>query len=151
MSSSTLQSDSTRPACINKLMAHFETMNVDSVDGLDEIYHPNIHFQDPIHEIKGLGALTTYFSHLNKNLVSGHFDFKGVDRAGQRYFFEWVMTVKTKRPKKTIVLHGMTKVEIDGERIIRHRDYFDLGEMVYEHVPLLRGLVRAVKKRLAKQ
>jgi len=34
--------------------------------------------------------------------------------------------------------------------IVYHKDYYDLGEMVYEHIPLLGFFVKKIKKRLAK-
>ncbi len=31
-----------------------------------------------------------------------------------------------------------------------HKDYYDLGEMVYEHVPILGFIIRKIKGKLAK-
>ena len=35
------------------------------------------------------------------------------------------------------------------ERINYHRDYYDLGEMLYEHIPLYGWFTRQLKTRLA--
>lgn len=39
-------------------------------------------------------------------------------------------------------------VETHGEKIFRQRDYYDAGEMLYEHLPLLGWAVRGVKRRV---
>ena len=138
------------PECIIRLMAFFEEMNVESVEGLDKIYQPDLHFQDPVHEIHGLSSLEKYFTHLNKNLASCQFDFKSVDSTGDHFYIQWIMTARLKRPKKTIVLNGISVIEVSGELVAKQRDYFDLGEMVYEKVPLLGGIIRGIKRKLGK-
>ena len=34
------------------------------------------------------------------------------------------------------------------DKIYSHRDYFDLGAMLYEQLPLLGGLIRMIKRKL---
>ena len=34
-------------------------------------------------------------------------------------------------------------------KAIAHRDYFDMGEFVYERVPVLRLIIRHIKNRMA--
>ncbi len=44
---------------------------------------------------------------------------------------------------------GVSVMELKSNRIVFQRDYYDLGEMVYERVPLLGRLVRKLRERLA--
>jgi hypothetical protein len=39
-------------------------------------------------------------------------------------------------------------VETENDLITRQRDYYDAGEMIYEHLPLLGWAVRGVKRRV---
>lgn len=39
-------------------------------------------------------------------------------------------------------------MDIQDDLIIRQRDYYDAGEMIYEHLPLLGWAVRGVKRRV---
>lgn len=39
-------------------------------------------------------------------------------------------------------------VETEHGLITRQRDYYDAGEMIYEHLPLLGWAVRGVKRRV---
>ena len=42
---------------------------------------------------------------------------------------------------------GVSLLRLD-KKIIEHHDYYDLGAMVYEHIPLFGGVVKGVKKRI---
>jgi hypothetical protein len=48
-----------------------------------------------------------------------------------------------------IQVDGMSQLKFD-DKIYAHRDYFDLGQMLYEQVPFLGGLIGLLKKRAAK-
>jgi len=37
---------------------------------------------------------------------------------------------------------------LDDGRVNDHRDYFDMGEFIYERVPVLGRIIRAIKNRL---
>jgi hypothetical protein len=39
-------------------------------------------------------------------------------------------------------------VEVGNDRVVLQRDYYDAGEMIYEHLPLLGWAVRSVKRRV---
>lgn len=49
---------------------------------------------------------------------------------------------------KALELAGCSMVTVEEERIIHQRDYYDAGEMLYEHLPLLGWAVRGVKRRV---
>ena len=60
------------------------------------------------------------------------------------------MTLVLKRSTNVITLDGTTQLKVEDEKIIYHKDYYDLGEMVYEHIPLLGSIIKMIKRRLAK-
>jgi hypothetical protein len=45
-------------------------------------------------------------------------------------------------------LEGISHLRF-GEKIDYHRDYFDLGQMVYEQIPLVGRIIKTIKKRLS--
>ncbi len=68
-----------------------------------------------------------------------------------QYFIEWEMTVRHPKLNKgeAILVPGATLFKVDEqEKIIFHRDYFDAGVMLYEHIPLLGRLIKWVKGRI---
>ena len=64
-------------------------------------------------------------------------------------FITWTMSFA--HPKlnghKKITVNGVSEIKFD-ERITYHRDYFDVGSMFYEQVPILKTIIQALKNRL---
>jgi hypothetical protein len=51
-----------------------------------------------------------------------------------------------------IAIEGNSIIKFGGpeDKVVYHRDYFDVGAMVYEHIPVLGWGVRTVKEKLGK-
>ena len=47
---------------------------------------------------------------------------------------------------KDIVVDGATDLMFE-EKIIYHRDYIDMGQMLYEQIPVLGSIIRYIKKK----
>ncbi len=128
--------------------SYFENLESADTAALNDIYSSGIHFQDPIHEIRGLERLSSYFEKLNANLASGGFRFTSEDVAGSKVFLGWDLELKLRRPAKVVRASGLSVLVLE-DKIISHRDYFDAGELFYEHIPVLGGLIRVLKRKLA--
>lgn len=130
----------------------FASLDANNLARLGELYQPNIHFRDPLHEIQGLADLHDYFSQLYANVSELNFHFHGFDqvRDGEGYL-RWTMTFRHPR------LNSGKQIEVDGcshllwhdGKVHTHRDYFDAGAMLYEHLPLFGRVIGWLKGRLA--
>ena len=60
----------------------------------------------------------------------------------------WTMTLRTRRPRRVIVVPGLTLLRF-GALITSQRDYFDVGAMMYERIPLVGQLLRLLKRAVA--
>ncbi|MGY4533799.1 hypothetical protein ACVW0Y_002932 [Pseudomonas sp. TE3786] len=127
------------------------SLDANNLERLSELYSADVRFEDPLHEIHGLAALTRYFHELYANVQELHFQFYGFDQLypGAGYL-RWKMTYRHPR------LNGGRQIEVDGcshllwrDKVYAHRDYFDAGALLYEHLPLLGRLIRWLKGRLA--
>ena len=140
---------------MNSFLDHFASRFVhidrDNLSLLDELYHEDILFTDPLHRIRGLSALHRYFRAMYDRVEDLHFDFQGQDlvREGEGYL-RWCMSYR--HPS----LAGGRPVSVEGCSHLRwehkvhwHRDYFDAGALLYEHVPVLGGAIGWLKRRLA--
>lgn len=137
------------PACIQGFIIYFEEIKQESIDDLNDIYADNIIFKDPIHEISGLDSLKNYFSALNSNLQSGKFEFSSIDLSDKKCYLHWTMVLKLKKPRQHIQVRGISVLTYE-EKIILQEDYFDMGELAYEHIPLIGGIIKSIKKRMSK-
>ncbi|MTI89149.1 MAG: nuclear transport factor 2 family protein [Balneolaceae bacterium] len=132
---------------INQFKNYFAHLNLSDLSALDDIYSDEITFTDPIHQVNGIDSLKQYFATLNKNLVHGSFHFTDETVTDNETYLQWEVSLTLKKPDKTITATGISVLTID-EKIIRHRDYFDAGELFYEHIPVLGAFIRIFKKKI---
>lgn len=135
-----------------KITQVFNAFNGSNFYVLDKFYARDVIFQDPAVKVEGLEEVKKYYAHTYKNIESIDFEFGAIVRDGQTYVAPWTATIKLKS-------WTMTKpYEVDGNSMLRfneegrcdfHRDYVDLGAMVYEQIPGIGLLLQQVKKRMA--
>jgi hypothetical protein len=136
---------------LDTFLNSFNHLDKTSLNLLDSIYHPDVCFIDPAHPLEGLPVLKRYFTSLYDNVRSIRFAFDARMQSGNQAFVTWTMEISHPRLAKgqPVAVDGCSHLTFapDG-RVIRHRDYFDLGAMIYEHLPLMGSLTRTIKKRL---
>lgn len=131
----------------------YRELNSENLYILRDVYSSDVQFIDPAHEIKGLEKLTEYFSALYKNVDSIDFDFKDIVQQDSSCYLQWDMTFRHKSLAggRAIVVSGATFLKLnENEKVYYHRDFFDLGAMLYEHLPLLGRVLTTIKGRLGK-
>jgi len=133
---------------VRKFKMYFTELKFDEVHALDEIYSDQVIFIDPIHQVDGIENLKAYFKKLNDNLVEGSFRFTDEAIVDNTAYLQWEMDLKLKRPKKIVKATGISVLTVE-QKVIRHRDFFDAGELFYENVPVLGSVIRFLKKKIA--
>lgn len=132
--------------------AIFGQLNKHNLHLLESVYHQNVVFEDAAHRLEGWGQLSDYFSTLYANVIRCHFDITDHQQVNQSGFLIWTMTLA--HPKlqngREVTVNGVTHLRFEEGRVIYHRDYFDLGEMLYENLPLLGSIIKAIKHRLGR-
>ena len=145
-----------------------ETLTFELLRG---VYSDDIIFEDCFHNIDGIGSLFEYFDNLYENVRYIHFDFENhwisnqsSDEASNKSADEsldgsvdgsamltWTMSYQ--HPKlnggEIISVKGASQLNFRHGKVIRHRDYFDGGALLYEHIPILRRIILFLKNRLA--
>lgn len=129
----------------------FATLDAGNLDRLGELYREDIEFRDPLHHIQGLAALQDYFAQLYANASDLRYQFHGADEVGTGHgYLRW--TLHFRHPR----LNGNQPISLQGcshlqwtDRVHVHQDYFDAGALLYEHVPVVGGVIRWLKGRLS--
>ena len=137
-------------AFLHDFAARFTALNKDNLDLLGELYSDDLLFRDPLHEVHGLTAVRRYFAELYANVEALHFEFHGFDQVAEgEGYLRWNMRFRHPR------LAGGQVIEVPGcshlmwhDKVYRHRDYFDAGALLYEHVPLLGRVIHWLKRRM---
>ena len=136
---------------LSRFIALYQQLNLQQLHRLPEVYADEVIFIDPAHRIEGLAALSNYFAALYQRLSYCRFEIVSQQQQGAQAWLGWVMTFSHPRlaSGQPIRVEGATRLEFDAEGKVRvHRDYFDLGALLYEQLPLLGPLVRVIKGRL---
>ncbi len=136
---------------LSRFIALYQQLNLQQLHRLPEVYADEVIFIDPAHRIEGLAALGDYFAALYQRLAYCRFEIISQQHEGAQAWLSWVMTFSHPRlaAGQPIRVEGATRLEFDAEGKVRvHRDYFDLGALLYEQLPLLGPLVRVIKGRL---
>lgn len=136
---------------LNAFTEVYKDLSRNNLERLQEIYSRDIIFSDPAHEIRGLTSLQNYFRKLYEHIESIAFDFHHQQQVGSDAYVQWEMTFRHPRIArgKPVMVPGISFLKFDESgKVHRHRDYFDLGTMLYEHVPLLGALIKKIKKGL---
>lgn len=123
-----------------------------NMEVLDRLYDDQIKFEDPLTETNGIKELKEYYSHAYSKVKEIKFNFHKMHEAGDTVTGEWDMNLAVTglNSGKPFTVKGVSVLTFNPEsgKIIRHRDYLDIGEMVYEQIPLLGSAIRAIKSKL---
>ncbi len=135
---------------IHTVARFYSELNKDNLNRLEEIYHSNVVFEDAAHRIESYHSLLTYFQNLYQNVDRCQFDIAEQYQSGNAGFLTWTMHLQHPNLAggNQVNVKGISHLKFDEGKIIYHRDYFDLGEMLYENLPLLGSVIRMIKRRL---
>lgn len=138
-----------KPLWLSNFISTYEALGVDNFDPLAELYHRDVVFQDPMHLINGLDDLYSYFVGLYENIAYCQFTINDVYFKGDFASVYWVMEFEHPKLNKgnTIKVDGHTALKGVGDKVIFHRDYLDVGQMLYEHIPVLGRVILWLKAR----
>lgn len=126
----------------------FRELRHDNPGLLDGVYADNVIFEDPLHRVEGLAALKTYLQRMYAGVEAIDFQFGDVLEAQGQAMLTWTMCMTHRRLRagEQLVLPGASHIRF-GTRVHYHRDYFDAGALLYERLPVLGGIVRAIRAR----
>ncbi|MBV7314508.1 nuclear transport factor 2 family protein [Shewanella sp. NIFS-20-20] len=135
---------------LEAFLALYQELNKDNLHRLAEVYDQQISFIDPLHSIEGLTQLQHYFAGMYANVESLQFEIASCLTQDNQAAIFWTMHFSHSKLNRghSIEVKGMTHLRMN-DKIIYHRDYFDAGQMLYRHVPLLGSAIKAINRRLA--
>lgn len=144
-----MQSAEDFPMWLTNFIDVYQSLSVDNLALLHQVYHTDIHFQDPLHEIQGFTALQDYFKALYTHLSQCDFIITEVLYQGDNAAIYWQMqfTHKKLNQGKQVSIEGHSHIKGRGAQVYYHRDFVDLGAMLYEHIPFLGVVIKSIKRR----
>lgn len=133
-----------------KFVRLHDTLSLAHLDRLRDIYSPHVIFEDPVRRIEGLPALEVYYRALLGRVSECRFEIYHQAIAMLHEYVHWNMryTHPGLNRGKPVEVTGLSVLQ-GHDKIDYQRDYYDLGAMLYDQVPILGGVTRQIKRRLA--
>ena len=137
---------------LDHLIGYFETITEATVPQLRVFYAADAYFKDPFSEVHKVEQIEHIFARMFGPLSKPRFIFHSRIEQGDEAFLTWDFRFRIKKYKPDVeqVIRGGSHLCFDPQnKVCYHRDYWDAAEELYEKLPLIGGLMRFVKRRMA--
>jgi steroid Delta-isomerase len=137
-------------AQVERVAQFFQTLQPSSIAQMGNYYTADAYFKDPFNEVRGLAAVQKIFSHMYVALDNPHFVVTDRVVQGAQCFLVWDFKFRFKRfdtiTEQTV--RGTSHLRFNSDGLINyHRDYWDAAEELYEKLPVVRVVMRWLKRR----
>lgn len=157
MTSDTPVMDTDTPeAALQRVVYFFEHLQPIDLTQMGRIYTSDAHFKDPFNEVQGLAQIVPIFAHMFDALESPRFVITQQVQQGVQCFVTWDFLFAMRRldAGRTQTIRGASHLVLREEdglwKVAVHRDYWDAAEELYEKIPLVRHVMRWLKKQAQK-
>lgn len=131
----------------------FDDLRSDTLYLLDDLYAEDLVFEDPLGRLDGLDEFRIYIQAMYEYVEEIQWTYTDEVVDGDTHVLFWTMTLQARGLNKgaPFSVEGTSKIVFGAqEKVTFHRDYFDMGDYVYERVPVVKYFVKFVKRRLHK-
>ena len=129
-------------------VAFFETMQPSSLDRIGDHFAADAHFVDPFNDVHGLPAIRGVFEHMFATCETPRFEVVQQLVEGDTAFLYWHFVFGAADRRRRVT--GVTRLQFDATGKVReHLDFWDPARQLYEDIPVLGTLLRALRRRLA--
>lgn len=142
---STDMSFDTRPA-LQRLAQWFETLSPDSLKTIAQFYTGTAYFKDPFNEVRDIRRIEHIFSDMFVQFQQPRFVIQEQLCDGHQALLTWHFLFQWRGKDWRILGSSHLRFNADG-LVEYHRDYWDASEELYEKLPVIGFVLRALKKR----
>ena len=134
---------------LERFKSYFRVLHKADLSKLREFYDDQIVFRDPVHDMRGLVELEDYFTNLCADLSDCRFEYLDEVVGERTAYVKWVMHYRHPRLRNRLIsVRGVSHLKF-GDKIEFHEDFYDMGAMLYEQLPVLGNVTRWLRLRLA--
>ena len=136
---------------LQRLVHFYEFLTPASLESIGEVYAGDAAFRDPFNDVRGIDAIRRVFRHMFEHISEPRFVISEAVSNADGAFLIWDFHFRLRRwkPDRDLQIHGASHVRFDAAgKVAYHRDYWDAAEELYEKLPVLGAVLRAVRKRM---
>jgi hypothetical protein len=131
----------------------FSSFAPDRVDKLvPETYAEDVYFNDTLKALEGRAALSHYLRESAEAVEACRVEIHEATRtAHDEHLVRWSMMIRFRKLRRGVDTWtvGMSHLRFDAEgRVVYHQDYWNAADGLFQHIPVLGTLIRAIKRRL---
>jgi len=144
-------SDPHRKSLLQDFKAFYLKPDAATLEKADRLYTQDIEFRDPLHTIHGILAFKSYLKSVYTGPTDIRFEYLD-EQCGEHWAcITWVASYRhgALGGGRTLELRGTTQIRFT-DRIFYQEDFFDVGAMVYQHLPVLGPIVRYINRRISR-
>lgn len=135
-------------AACERLVRFYQTLSPHTLTEIGALYAPEARFKDPFNAVVGTPAIVRIFEHMFATVDAPRFVVTSRIAIGREAMLGWDFHLRLRG--RDILIRGVSHLRFDGAgRVCMHRDYWDAAEELYEKLPLVGILMRALRRRLA--
>jgi steroid Delta-isomerase len=132
---------------LQRVIRFYETLSPASVVQIAALYAPGARFRDPFNDVQGTAGIEAIFRDMFERTREPRFVITGSVQQAEAAFVTWDFNFRT--ATRVMRIQGCSHMHFDAQgRVDMHRDYWDAAGELYEQLPLLGTLMRALRRRL---
>ena len=135
---------------VDRYVALLTALTPARLDDLKALCAPEVRFADPFNDVVGPDRVAAVFADMFARVHD--MSFEVTDRCGdaRRAYLRWIFRFRTRPGGKMWTFTGVAEVHFDAEgRLSAHLDHWDAAGQLYEKLPLIGTVLRALRRRLA--
>lgn len=136
---------------VEAYVAFWQGLSPDRLDELDGYYTPDVRFVDPFNDIRGLAGLRSVLTHMYQQCEHVAVTVDEINGRPPVVYLRWRFSFRLRGDRRDrSPIEGVSRVVFapDG-RVSEHIDYWDAAGQLYSQFPLVGGLMRWLRRRLA--
>lgn len=141
-----------RGDALERLVIYWQTLTPASVAAIATVYAEQATFRDPFNDLRGIDRIRHVFADMFVRLDQPRFTIlETIEQShGALLIWNFDFRFRSLKPNLTRRIHGTSHVRFgpDG-RVVYHRDYWDAAGELYENLPVVGGLMRWLKQKMA--
>ena len=135
---------------LERYLGVFASLDISRLQQLRACFSPDARFKDPFNSVQGADAIVQVFRHMFDTLEEPRFRVTASALDGAVALLHWEFDFRLRDHSAQQRIVGMSMVTFTRSGLVaQHVDHWDAAEQVYAKIPLLRLLLRWLRRRFS--
>lgn len=128
--------------------AYLESLSPDDLKHLEQYVSKDVHFRDPLNDVKGVEAMRKVFLHMYDTLGPVTFTVRHAASDADTCLMSWRFSANLRGSPWDFEGTSVVRFNAEGQ-VLAHTDYWDAAGSLYEKFPFIGGLLRRLRRMAA--